>query len=540
METIINEILKPIISRITEYAHNKDEENKYKKNLAEILKANYTSHRYIKNLLHIHKPVLFSDYYYPLSIFQLTSNSEVYTNNPIIVEHTRSLMETVNKITILGNAGSGKSTLLNHLFLDAIESNYKFPVMIFLRYLNDSSLTLYEILLKNTIGFMDFENSNNIFVKLLMEGSFIFFFDGFDEITPNKQYPILYQIKELSDLYPQNKYVVSSREIGCLYTLGTFHNYKIAPLSIQDRNNFILKQYPQQEDYAYKVIKKIESAYNSQYYKILNSPLVIILCLITLEYNSQLPEKRSDFYKRIFNALYQEHDYRSKQKFERQKKCQLDESNFCSILNKFSFMTHMKSIYPFTQEKIYEYLDIIKKNESPASPILKYQNCDILHDLSVSINILTIDGNYYAFPHKSFHEFYAANHIVSLNDQLRKEIYTRLTNNFLNPTKTVPFTIPFLQMLFEMDNVFYINYFALPILKELQDSIEKQSYLDINLVDNSVMLFKAVLNQYDFGAIRLFSLGNPKGFKDDINELIIAYQKELSNIDNDDLYLQWI
>ena len=163
-----------------------------------------------------------------------------------------------------------------------------------------------------------------------------------------------------------------------------------------------------------------------------------------------------------------------------------------------------------------------------------------MHDLSVSINILTIDGNYYAFPHKSFHEFYAANHIVSLNDQLRKEIYTRLTNNFLNPTKTVPFTIPFLQMLFEMDNVFYINYFALPILKELQDSIEKQSYLDINLVDNSVMLFKAVLNQYDFGATRLFSLGNPKGFKDDINELIIAYQKELSNIDNDDLYLQWI
>ena len=159
-----------------------------------------------------------------------------------------------------------------------------------------------------------------------------------------------------------------------LYTLGTFHNYKIAPLSTQDRNNFILKQYPQQEDYAYKVIKKIESAYNSQYYKIFNSPLVIILCLITLEYNSQLPEKRSDFYKRIFNALYQEHDYRSKQKFERQRRCQLDESNFCSILNKFSFMTHMESIYPFTQEKICKYLDIIKENESPASPILKWQS----------------------------------------------------------------------------------------------------------------------------------------------------------------------
>ena len=126
-------------------------------------------------------------------------------------------MNQVNNIAIFGNAGSSKSTLVNYLYINSIEESYKFPILIYLRYLNLSTCSLVDYLKRQVLGYKNIECSDEIFSTLLENGCFLFFFDGYDEIISEKQYNIAIQIKDLVTNYPANKYVLTSRPLEHLY-----------------------------------------------------------------------------------------------------------------------------------------------------------------------------------------------------------------------------------------------------------------------------------------------------------------------------------
>lgn len=154
IELLAKEIIKPIISSIVEYIKDDTKAQVYAENMQRLLTSNYKTISGVKNILHSVTPVPFKDIYCPLKIKMLSSDFQRdYGSQP--VESVKTLLNNVNNIAIFGNAGCGKSTLVNFLYLNAIEERYKYPILISLRYLNETNDTLVKYLRQQTLGYKE-------------------------------------------------------------------------------------------------------------------------------------------------------------------------------------------------------------------------------------------------------------------------------------------------------------------------------------------------------------------------------------------------
>lgn len=334
---IINELIKeligPITTTIASYVKDDFHALQYEDNMIKLLESNYKSRSHIKNILHNSSPVPFKDIYCPLKI-KVYSSSFEKEYKPFAVNSVNELLGEFSNVAIFGNAGSGKSTLVNFLYLNAVETCYKYPILITLRQLNEKDIALVDYLKQQTLGCKEIEGAYDLFITLLGEGHFLFFFDGYDEITPAKQYNIASQMKELMKQYPKNKYVLTSRPLEQLYALDSFHNFVVQPLSAEERNVFIRRQFiKERQEFAERIIKKISANPKDPYSQILNTPLLVILCILNFQLNSDLPIRKSEFYSRIFDALFQGHDWRSKAGYERERKCNLSKDEYITVMN---------------------------------------------------------------------------------------------------------------------------------------------------------------------------------------------------------------
>ena len=151
-EAILEELVKPFVNTISTYIKNKVQKEKFINNIRRLLSANYVSRSKIKNMLHSSEPVQFMDIYCPLRIKKLATNNFNRPEETIDVSSVRDLMDSFDNVAIFGNAGSGKSTLVNFLYLDAIEKHYKYPILIYLRYLNDTEDTLIDAIEHQLLG----------------------------------------------------------------------------------------------------------------------------------------------------------------------------------------------------------------------------------------------------------------------------------------------------------------------------------------------------------------------------------------------------
>ena len=533
-----DEIIKPIVEAITDYIKDNVQKKEYIKNIQEQLSANYKSHSTVKNMLHSSGPVPFNDIFCPLSIKKLDRGSFYRDEPPFRVFSANDLMENYDNVAIFGNAGSGKSTLVNFLYLNAIENKYKYPVMISLRYLNEENNSLTNVLQSQILGKKNV--ADDVFYMLLKKGFFLFIFDGYDEITPQKQYTVSYEIKELMHQYPSNKYILTSRPLEQLYALNSFHNFTIMPLSNEERKMFIRKQFSKEVQYkAEVIINKLDKDENKQYSQLLTTPLLVILCILNFQYNPELPPKKSEFYSRIFDTLFQEHDWQNKTGFERNRKCKIRKNDYIRSLNAFSWITHFKSIYYFKKKEVEDYLNQILSKDI----FLKRKQIDsqsLFYDFTVSINILIPDGVYYAFPHKSFQEYYVANYIVKKDETIRLKIYNEFITKILNGKGSL-LTQPLLSMLYEMDKKLFLKQFIHPLLTRVKNECLDCKSIYFHQINVSKLL--SIINDLFYGydtyeAIRdIFSIRKRRDYVPEIEKLISCAENELTIAEDEDPFL---
>lgn len=444
--------------------------------ILEYLCVEYERNSMTKTLLHRSEPIRLESIYQPL---HLRKSAEQWGRisfgklKRIQTDNIKDIFDKGNCVTIIGTAGSGKSTLVKYLFVNAIKTKFKIPIKVELRYLNDYSQNLLSYINEEIVKFSGIAESDRIIEKMLDSGEFVFFFDGYDEVSSQKKEVLTNDIYRITKKYPKNHYILTSRPFVNIDMIENFVNYHVCNLSEDEIVAFVRKQFPDSEqELADKIVQTIKDENSKTYKSFLSNPLLLSMFIITYQADSNIPQKRSDYYNQVFSTLYSVHDTSSKLGFVREKKSGLSKEDFIEILKRFSFKSFFSQKYSFTSDYFENQITQIKKDLHYA-----FSNEDLVFDLEVAIGILTQEGLEITFPHRSLQEYFAALYVTNISTSNKDKIYDAFLypkfKNLCQNNLPQDDNANFFTLLNEMDSIMVKRKLIIPSLMKLKDNRKK-------------------------------------------------------------------
>lgn len=436
------------------------------KDIKNYLTKQKDKYSHIKTLLRGNTPVYLYDVYFPAKLVE-NDNKIISTNS------SNELFKQYNYITIIGDAGSGKSTLVKHLFLNTIYEKSKIPILIELRYLNETSEEL-EKHIKNTITQNKLSVNDDILERLLEKGKFSLFLDGYDEVDEKTKKRLVKQINDFVNKYNENYYLLTSRPYSNIESLPLFTNLKMKDLSIENDEirGFVYKQLGTEKELAEKAVKSIEQGVSVYIHSFLKNPLLLSLYLLTFQNYASIPDKKYIFYRRVINALFSEHDSRTKLGYVREKLCGLDQEVFELVLKSFSFLSYFENEFTFNRDYVNLKLKLIKEKRG-----LKFDNNKFISDLKSAISLWVDDEGLYSFAHRSLQEYFTALFITELKEEENERVYNKIIlkyeSKIASPLREVE---NLLHLLREMDEYNFIKNFYYSLLKNLKEDLNSTSF----------------------------------------------------------------
>jgi len=420
----------------------------------------------IDSIIFPQKSILLESIYEPLDLIERNAYAhDNKGNDKFFNTFTDKLIhDKVNKnIILIDTAGMGKSTFCKFLILKILKNKLhtKLPIFIELRKVNSGQTLInyitQEINLKYKNGLTE-----EMLIRLMEKGSFIFFFDGFDEVSQANA-PILgEQISKISKSFNHNTIILTSRDQEYIPSLTNSLTGMFKPLVIEQIKSLVLKY----DNFANIEVGKNLIAHENFAnldYDLFRTPLMVTLLYKSFGYNRTIDNNVVTFYDEMFNALYKGHDL-TKEGFGREKLSKLNYENFKTLFNAFCFVSLYENKASFKNKT--ELIETLKKAKKLSS--IDIENLEyFFKDLLQSVPLLTKDGTEYKFMHKTIMEFFAAeflNYSEISHDLFQKIIENKLLSSF---EKSFEF-------LYEINEALYIKEIGKILLNDIIDSYENK------------------------------------------------------------------
>ena len=446
--SLLNYFKTPINEKLSDF--KKEVDFFFDKGLRPYLDSYWRKYFYTKTFLHRFEKQKFYDLYYPLNIRN--------GNNVINVASIKDIFLESNCVTIIGIAGSGKSTLIKHLFLSSIKNSFRIPILVELRRVMESSKGLTEYIEKFIFD-SDIAKSEKILSRILKQGKFIFLFDGYDELIQENKNMMTTYIELFIDRYSTNLFVLTSRPGANVELLPRFVNYHMSKFTDNDIKLYISKQvqiWGARKELAKRIQDSIflENKRNEDYKSLLRTPLLLSMYILSFEYNSEIPRKKSDFYANVFITLARSHNSLSKYGWNHEKKSKLDTTQIEIVLSHLSFLTFRNGQIEFKEHELHRLLNEVQVNTID----VEFNSEDLIYDLRIALSIIILDGNAYRFPHRSIQEYFAALFISKKPEKIKANIYTK---ELQNTTHYFSELYNFWTLCMELDELFFLKYYML-------------------------------------------------------------------------------
>jgi hypothetical protein len=371
--------------------------NSYSKYLEE----SYSRHIFFSSIVFKNEQKKLDDYYIPLTI---TRSSQHSSDQFQITCFPTDLIKSTEKILIVDTAGMGKTTLLKVLFLNCVRQQIGIPIYVELRKLS-RKMSLIDFIIAQ-LSAIDGNCKKDLLYNLISSGEFVFFWDGYDEIPEIERAAVTADLQDFLTRAPKNLFVMTSRDEAGLVSFPSFQRFVINPLT-KDEAYRLLEKYAD-PNMAKTLITKLELPENLGIHEFLKNPLLTSLLYKSFEFKATIPLKKHIFYRQVFEALYEVHDLTKEGgEYNRVKRSGLDIDRFDQILRYLAYLTYKAAKIEFSKDELLTFIDSARKMASEG----KSQSSKISHDLTHAVPLMTLDGNYIRWSHKSIQEYFAAQYL---------------------------------------------------------------------------------------------------------------------------------
>jgi NACHT domain len=498
---LINQTIQPIIDiwikpklegwKEKKKIDQKLEESIYE-NFREYLKCAYLEFKTVNVIALGNEQIDIDDIYQPLTIE--TSNGEEF----YIDSYKENIAKKYKRVLIKDYAGMGKSTLMKKMFISAILKNAGIPIFIELKKLDEKSIK--ELIFEN-LSLINKEIDRDFILNLINRGDFIFFLDGYDEIPFYKQQKATEELKKFINNAKENVFFMTSRPEKGLASFGNFKETSIRELELEESKSLLRKidnltKIRIQNELIEKINQTLEKEDNfKDLQNFLGVPLLNTLIYITFRHKRNLSTKKDEFYEKVFNALYEDHDL-SKDYYKRIKHSNLSKSEFFKVLSYLGYLCLRENKIEFKESKLLDIIDKALLGIYGGDQEVKAD--DVLNDLLRNIPLFVKMGVYCKWTHKSFMEYFAG---VYINNSKNKS--TILKNIY--ESERVEKYLNFLDIFYDLDSQTFEVELLAPILKEYVHYYESNTNLSPfhkKIFFNNIFFFKKIKKEGIFELIK--------------------------------------
>lgn len=422
-------------------------------------KRAYNNYSIINTLAFKERVKKLKDIYIPLTIYPVDNKKEKKLTK--IEGYPKELLDKYSRILITDTAGMGKSTLMKRMFLDVIDGQFGIPIFIELRRLNENNDILNEVAIQ--LGGLNDGFDKEILETLFVDGEFIFFFDGYDEISSSNKAFVTRNIQDFVAKASNNKYILTSRPEEELACFGEFQEFRIRELKKVESYD-LLRKYDISGKTSRLLISKLETGNYSMINEFLKNPLLVSLLFAAFDFKQTIPLKKHIFYRQVFDANFDSHDLSKGDSYVHEKKSNLDLDDFDKVMRKIGYECLRKQKIEFEKDELLNIIDSAKSGFSN----LNFASTSLLGDLLKAVPLFCQDGMYYKWVHKSLQEYFAAEFIYKDSKNNQDAILTTLYKS-----KKIDLYINLLDLYFDIDPVGFQKNIVKPLLESYVEYYEK-------------------------------------------------------------------
>jgi hypothetical protein len=455
LESIIETYLSPILNNIIPKKERSNIDFSYR--FKEYLHRVYTTYSSARTLVFGNQQKKLEDFYYPLNLECKVESNKSSSIKICTLKYEDNFLPQFKKVIIVDNGGMGKSTIMKWLFLSVIKLKKGIPIFIELRKLKNRKTIVEEII--SELNPIDDSLEKEVVTKLIAQGNFIFFFDGYDEISDIDREFVTTDLQNFISKSSNNLFLFTSRPETALNTFSDFKEFKVKKMEKAEAYELI-KKIGNNSEKSFRLIQKIKENNFQNIDDFLQSPLLVSLLYKKFEHRENIPIQLQEFYYDVFEALFQDHDLTKGDSFVRNKKTKLSFNDFFQVLRELAFYTLKKNEIEYNDAILNKYISEISKR----LPNVKFKTNELIEDLVKAVPLFTKEGLQYKWSHKSFQEYFASEYICRDS----KEMQISILNDMYNSDKSEKYFFIF-KLCYDIDFKSFREAVLVPYLNEFID-----------------------------------------------------------------------
>ena len=252
--------------------------------------------------------------------------------------------------------------------------------------------------------------------QILSAGGALILLDGLDEVRDTDNSWVLRQIREFSQQFSQNQFVITCRIAAREYTFEQFTEVEIADFDDEQIADFSGKWFRSKNDLikAERFLQKLRE--DAPILELATNPLLLTLLCLVFEDSGSFPINRAELYQTGVDVLLKKWDV--KRNIEREqvyKRLSLKRKE--DLLSQIARTTFEAGNYFFKQREVERYITQYIQNLPDASTdleVLELDSVAVLKSIEAQHGLFVERARgIYSFSHLTFHEYFTARKIMT-------------------------------------------------------------------------------------------------------------------------------